>query len=67
MSRETTDSRQSMRAFLSALEEAGELATIPQPIELDYEIAGCLAESTADPALHFRNVRIRSKAQRCRW
>ncbi|MGH6701801.1 MAG: UbiD family decarboxylase [Bradyrhizobium sp.] len=52
-SRETTVSRQSMRAFLSALEDAGELVTIPQPVDLDYEIAGCLAVAAGGPALRF--------------
>ena len=53
LSREATVSRQSMRAFLSALEEAGDLVTIPQPVDLDYEIAGCLAVAAAGPALRF--------------
>ncbi|MEO8831224.1 MAG: UbiD family decarboxylase [Bradyrhizobium sp.] len=60
MSRETTDSRQSMRAFLSALEDAGDLVTIPQPVDLDYEIAGCLAEAAGGPALRFSHVRGRA-------
>ena len=60
MSRETPDSRQSMRAFLSALEGAGDLVTIPQPVDLDYEIAGCLAEAAGGPALRFSHVRGRA-------
>lgn len=60
MSRETTDSRQSMRAFLSALEDAGDLVTIPQPVDLDYEIAACLAEAAGGPALRFSHVRRRA-------
>jgi 4-hydroxy-3-polyprenylbenzoate decarboxylase len=60
MSRETTDSRQSMRAFLSALEGAGDLVTIPQPVDLDYEIAACLAEAAGGPALRFSHVRRRA-------
>ena len=60
MSRETTDSRQSMRAFLSALEDAGALVTIPQPVDLDYEIAGCLAEAAGGPALRFSHIRGRA-------
>ena len=43
MNREASAFPQSMRAFLSALEAAGELVTISQPVGLDYEIAGCLA------------------------
>jgi len=53
LSRETTVSRQSMRAFLSALEDAGDLVTIPQPVDLDYEIAGCLAVAAGGAALRF--------------
>ena len=60
MSRETTVSRQSMRAFLSALEDAGDLVTIPQPVDLDYEIAACLAEAAGGPALRFSHVRRRA-------
>ena len=62
MSRETTVSRQSMRAFLSALEDAGELVTIPQPVDLDFEIAACLAEAAGGPALRFSQVRGRADA-----
>jgi 4-hydroxy-3-polyprenylbenzoate decarboxylase len=51
-----TQSRQSMRAFLSALREAGELVSIAQPTRLDYEVAGCLAEIDSGPALHFTNI-----------
>jgi 4-hydroxy-3-polyprenylbenzoate decarboxylase len=54
--REATHSRQSMRAFLSALREAGELVSISQPVRLEYEVAGCLAEIDSGPALHFTNV-----------
>jgi 2,5-furandicarboxylate decarboxylase 1 len=50
----TPVSRQSMRAFLSALEDAGQLVKISQPVKLDYEIAGCLSESTS--ALLFDSV-----------
>ncbi len=53
---EVTHSRQSMRAFLSALREAGELVSITQPTGLEYEVAGCLAEIDRGPALHFTNV-----------
>ena len=60
MSRETTVSRQSMRAFLSALEDAGELVTIPQPVHLDYEIAACLAEAAGGPALRFSHAKGRA-------
>jgi UbiD family decarboxylase len=56
MDREATDSRQSMRAFLSALEQRGDLVTISQPVGLDYEIAGCLGEVDDGPALRFSHV-----------
>jgi 2,5-furandicarboxylate decarboxylase 1 len=57
MSREAAGSRQSMRAFLSALEDSGDLVTITQPVDLDYEIAGCLAETSSGPALRFSNIK----------
>jgi 2,5-furandicarboxylate decarboxylase 1 len=60
---EATISRQSMRGFLSALKQAGELRTIAQPVELDFEIAGCLAELDSGPALQFSNVRGRGEAR----
>ncbi len=53
---EATHSRQSMRAFLSALREVGEIVSIAQPTRLDYEIAGCLAEIDSGPALQFSNI-----------
>jgi 2,5-furandicarboxylate decarboxylase 1 len=56
INREATSSRQSMRAFLEALKNAGDLVTISQPVSLDYEIAGCLAEADGGPALHFSHV-----------
>ena len=49
-------SRQSMRAFLSALEAEGQLVTISQPVQLDYELAACLAETDTGPALKFTDV-----------
>jgi 4-hydroxy-3-polyprenylbenzoate decarboxylase len=62
--REPTDSRQSMRAFLSALRAAGDLVTISQPVRLEYEVAGCLAEADSGPALHFTSVEGTSGAAR---
>jgi 2,5-furandicarboxylate decarboxylase 1 len=59
INREAADSRQSMRAFLSDLEDSGDLVTIPQLVQLDYEIAGCLAEAGSGPALRFSHVRGR--------
>jgi 2,5-furandicarboxylate decarboxylase 1 len=50
----TSVSRQSMRAFLCTLEEAGELVTIAQAVKLDYEVAACLSESVL--ALRFANL-----------
>jgi UbiD family decarboxylase len=57
MSRTAEISRQSMRAFVGALEQAGELATITQPVALDYEIGACLAQADGGPALRFTAVR----------
>jgi 2,5-furandicarboxylate decarboxylase 1 len=62
--REPTHSRQSMRAFLSALRAAGDLVTISQPVRLEYEVAGCLAETDSGPALHFTGVEGTSGASR---
>ncbi len=50
------DSRQSMRAFMTALKQEGELITIAEPVGLDFEIAACLAEASRGPALHFDHV-----------
>jgi 4-hydroxy-3-polyprenylbenzoate decarboxylase len=50
----TPVSRQSMRAFLAAIEDAGQLVTISQPVKLDYEVAACLSESAS--ALRFERV-----------
>jgi 2,5-furandicarboxylate decarboxylase 1 len=52
-----TSSRQSMRAFLSALADRGELVTIPDLVSIDYEIAACLAEADKGPPLQFQNVK----------
>lgn len=57
---EAANSRQSMRAFLSDLKAAGSLISIADPVSLDYEIAGCLAEADTGPALYFANVRNRA-------
>ena len=57
---EAIDSRQSMRAYLAVLREAGDLVGIQQPVGLDYEIAACLAEADHGPALHFSNVKSSS-------
>ena len=62
--REPTHSRQSMRAFLAALRAAGDLVTISQPVRLEYEVAGCLAETDGGPALHFTGVEGTSGASR---
>jgi 2,5-furandicarboxylate decarboxylase 1 len=56
INREAMHSRQSMRAFMSALREAGELVSISPPVRLEYEVAGCLAELDSGPALHFTEV-----------
>src|SRR5262245_38594043 len=57
MSRTAEISRQSMRAFVGALERAGELVSIAQPVGLDYELAACLGEADGGPALRFTAVR----------
>jgi 4-hydroxy-3-polyprenylbenzoate decarboxylase len=45
-----------MRAFLAALEATGQVTTIAQPVTADFEIAACLAELDAGPALRFEHV-----------
>lgn len=57
MSREVSLSRQSMRAFLAALDRAGELLTITEPVSRDFELAACLAETDTGPALRFSQLK----------
>jgi 2,5-furandicarboxylate decarboxylase 1 len=57
MNHDAATSRQSMRAFLSAIEDSGQLVTISQSVDLDYEIAGCLIEVAGGPALRFSHVK----------
>ena len=45
-----------MRAFIATLEAAGQVASISEPISADFEIAACLAEADAGPALRFEQV-----------
>ena len=42
-----------MRSFVSALESAGDLVTIKQPVALQHELAACLCEDDAGPAMVF--------------
>jgi 2,5-furandicarboxylate decarboxylase 1 len=57
MSRSAEMSRQSMRAFMGALEQQGQLISITQPVGLEYELGACLAEADGGPALRFASVR----------
>lgn len=50
-------SRQSMRAFLSMLAETGDLVRIEEAVNLDYDVAACLAEADGGPALQFQDVK----------
>lgn len=45
-----------MRAFIAALESAGQVASIREPVSADFEIAACLAAADAGPALRFEAV-----------
>ncbi len=54
--RSAADSPQSMRAFIATLEAAGQVASIGEPISADFEIAACLAEADAGPALRFEQI-----------
>ncbi|WP_426441403.1 hypothetical protein [Bradyrhizobium genosp. P] len=47
-------SAQSMRAFLSKLADAGELVTMPEALDLKYDIAAFLAEAKDGPAIKIR-------------
>ena len=49
-------SRQSMRAFIDALDRSGALRRIPQPVNREFEIAACLVEADDGPALQFDRV-----------
>jgi 4-hydroxy-3-polyprenylbenzoate decarboxylase len=53
---QTPVSRQSVRAFINALDRNGALQRIPDPVNRDFEIAACLAEADAGPALQFDRV-----------
>ncbi len=52
--RSISESPQSMRAFLARLDHGGELLTVGAPVEADFEIAACLAETRDGAALCFR-------------
>ena len=54
--RSAANSPQSMRAFLSGLEAAGQMTTIAHSVSADFEIAACLSELDAGPALRFEHV-----------
>ena len=45
-----------MRAFLAALDHAGDLKSVAAPVNAEFEIAACLAEADAGPALRFDSV-----------
>jgi hypothetical protein len=48
------DSLQSMRAFLARLDRPRELLTVDAPVDVDFEVAACLAEARDGPGLLFR-------------
>ena len=50
------DSSQSVRAFIATLEAAGQVASVSEPVSADFEIAACLAEADAGPALRFEQI-----------
>jgi 2,5-furandicarboxylate decarboxylase 1 len=47
---------QSLRGFLATLESTGELARVPEPVSLRYELSALLAASDDGPALLFERV-----------
>jgi 2,5-furandicarboxylate decarboxylase 1 len=53
-SRAITASPQSMRAFLARPDRCGELLTVDAPVDVEFEVAACLAEARDGPALLFR-------------
>src|SRR5271154_834582 len=54
--RSAAQSRQSMRAFLAELDAVGQVASIREPVSADFEIAACLAEADAGPALRIEQI-----------
>ena len=48
------ESPQSMRAFLGRLDQDGELLTLDAPVDVDFEVAACLAQTRDGAALCFR-------------
>ena len=56
MSAKADVSPQALRAFLAGIGAAGALKTISEPVDLDFEIAACLAEADGGPALCFDAV-----------
>jgi 2,5-furandicarboxylate decarboxylase 1 len=52
----TAVSPQSMRSFLASLAQTGQLKPIVAPVSAKFEIAACLAEADAGPALRFDTV-----------
>jgi 2,5-furandicarboxylate decarboxylase 1 len=48
--------RQSLRMFLAALDAAGQMAWIAEPVNAEFEIAASLAQVDAGPALGFEQV-----------
>jgi len=43
-----------MRAFLAHLDQCGHLLTVDAPVDADFEVAACLAETRDGPAVCFR-------------
>jgi 2,5-furandicarboxylate decarboxylase 1 len=54
--RSAVHSRQSLRAFMAALNGAGQVTSIAQPVSADFEIAACLALADSGPAMYFEHV-----------
>jgi 2,5-furandicarboxylate decarboxylase 1 len=48
--------RQSMRALMARLSEAGDLLVLEQALSTEFEVAACLAEVDSGPALRFDRV-----------
>jgi 4-hydroxy-3-polyprenylbenzoate decarboxylase len=54
--RTTVINRQSMRGYMTNLEQLNQLIVVREPVSLDFEIAACLIETAGGPAIRFDAV-----------
>jgi len=53
---EAASGRQALRTYLAALASGGNVATVAAPVNLEFELAACLAQADGGPALWFTKV-----------